>query len=122
MDDDSTTPPPEVSALSSPSDESLSSLTQSIEKWVLEGQPILNELLQSLHDSEIILEPLIETFIFSIVGGYTYHFSNSMMSGNSVTDSNAHSLSALMQNPKITALMEQFLQQKITSHIETVVE
>ena len=103
-------------------DGSLSSLISSLERWVNEGQPILNDLLQDLHESKIQLDPIIETFVFSVVGGYTWNFSSAMKSGDSITDANSHAITALMQNPKITGMMEQFMQQKVSEHIESVVE
>ena len=103
-------------------DEPLSSLTDNINRWVFDGQPILNDLLQSLHESKIQLDPVVETFVFSIVGGYTYNFSKAMRDGMSAAESNSHAITALMMNPKITDMMEQFMQQKVSEHIESVVE
>ncbi len=103
-------------------DEPLSSLTDNINRWVFDGQPILNDLLQSLHESKIQLDPVVETFVFSIVGGYTYNFSKAMRDGMSAAESNSHAITALMTNPKITDMMEQFMQQKVSEHIESVVE
>lgn len=101
---------------------SLSSFVENVNRWVHEGQPILNDLLQSLHESKMELDPIIETFVFSVVGGYTWNFSSAMQNGDSMTDANSHAITALMQNPKITGMMEQFMQQKVSEHIESVVE
>ena len=103
-------------------DESLSSLISNINRWVHEGQPILNDLLQDLHESKIRLDPIVETFVFSVVGGYTWNFSAAMQNGDSITDANSHAITALMHNPKITSMMEQFMQQKVSEHIESAVE
>ena len=82
----------------------------------------MNDLLQDLHESKIRLDPIVETFVFSVVGGYTWNFSAAMQNGDSITDANSHAITALMQNPKITDMMEQFMQQKVSQHIETVVD
>ena len=107
---------------SSSADESLSYLISSVNKWVEEGQPIFNELLSALHTSDIVLEPVIETFVFSVVGGYTYNFSQAVNDGMSVTQAHSHSLSLLMQNPKITDMTEAFLSQAVENKISKVVE
>lgn len=105
-----------------PYDESLSYLVQAVDRWVHEGQPIFNELLSALHESDISLDPVIETFVFSVVGGYTYNFSKAMNDGMSVTQSHTHSMNLLMQNPKITELTESFLSGVVDSQISKVVD
>lgn len=107
---------------SPPTDESLSSLISAVELWVKDGQPIFNELLSALHECDITLEPVIETFVFSIVGGYTYNFSQAVQDGLSVGQAHSHSMSLLMRNPKITDMTEAFLSQAVENHISKVVE
>lgn len=124
MDDDTNddSVPPVPVHTSAELDVSLSSLTDNINRWVLDGQPILNDLLQSLHESKVELDPIIETFIFSIVGGYTYNFSKAMTDGMSVIESNSHAITSLMTNPKVSSMMESFMQDRVSAHIESVVE
>lgn len=116
MGDDSLTP------FGSSSGESLSNLIEAVNNWVNDGQPIFNELLNALHNADITLEPMVETFVFSVVGGYTFNFSKAMKDGMSVTDSHSHSMTLLMQNPRITELTERWLHQSVDAQISKVVE
>lgn len=102
--------------------ESLSSLTQAIDKWVHDGQPIFNDLLAELHNAGTIVDPMVQTFVFSVVGGYTYNFSESMKNGLSVAESHLHSITSLMQNPSVEKLTQGFMQQAVDDHISKVVE
>lgn len=117
MGEDSVTP-----FVGSSSTESLSSLIEAVTSWVKDGQPIFNNLLNELHQADITLDPMIETFVFSIVGGYTFNFSKAMHDGMSITESHAHSMTLLMQNPRVTQMTEQWLQQHVESQISKVVE
>ena len=115
MGDDTSTP------FGSSSDVSLSTFTDAVENWVLVGQPALNGMLNALHESGLELDPMIETFVFSIVGGYTFNFSQGMLDGMSLSDSHAHSVSLMMKNPKISNLTESMLQNVVADKIDKVV-
>lgn len=102
--------------------ESLSSLTEQVHRWAKDGQPIFNDLLSALHESPIELEPMIDTFIFAVVGGYTYRLSTAIEAGDDIISAHHHAITALMQNPKITQMVEDFMQNQVAAHIETVVD
>tara|TARA_R110002110_G_scaffold312210_2_gene525601 strand:+ start:27 stop:380 length:354 start_codon:yes stop_codon:yes gene_type:complete len=110
----------------SPSSAHLSSLspqlTDAILGWVLDGQPHLEKLLSSLHDENIIHEPLIQTMIFSIVGGYSHHFSASLIDTQDIEQAHHHALSAVMSNPNVAKMTESILQAQVTQAVRGVVE
>lgn len=117
MGDDSSAP------FGSSSVESLpSNFTKNVEAWVNDGQPILNDLLQSLHEGEFIKEPMVETFVFTIVGGYSYNFSKAVREGMSVGDAHSHAMTLLIQNPKMESMTEAFMQNTVAGHVSKVVE
>lgn len=115
MGDDTSTP------FGSSSDVSLSSFIHAVDHWVVVGQPALNDMLNALHESGVELDPMIETFVFSIVGGYTFNFSQAMLDGMSMTDAHAHSVNLMMKNPKISSLTESMLQNAVADKIDKVV-
>lgn len=117
MGDDSSAP------FGSSSVESLpSSFISNIEAWVREGQPLLNNLLQSLHECNMIKEPMLETLVFSVVGGYSFNFSKAVSEGLSVGDAHSHAMSLLISNPKMSQMTETFMRGAVADQISKVVE
>jgi hypothetical protein len=98
-------------------------LTEAILDWVVNGQPHLEKLLSSLHNENIIKEPLIQTMIFSIVGGYSHHFSASLIyDTQDIEQAHHHALSAVMSNPNVAKMTETILQTQVTKAVRGVIE
>tara|TARA_R110002020_G_scaffold120031_3_gene273513 strand:+ start:2185 stop:2535 length:351 start_codon:yes stop_codon:yes gene_type:complete len=97
-------------------------LTDAILGWTLEGQPHLEKLLSALHNDNIITEPLIQTFIFSVLGGYSHHFTSSLIDTQDIEQAHHHAMAAVMTNPNVSKMTESLLQQQITNAVKEVVE
>lgn len=97
-------------------------LTDAILGWVLDGQPHLEKLLSALHEENVIIEPIVQTMIFSIMGGYSHHFSACLIDTEDIEQAHYHALGAVMQNPHVTKMTETIIQSQVSQAVKGVIE
>ena len=102
-------------------DLSPSSLDIALTNWVVMGQGLLNDVLFEMSKGQLVKDEMMKTLIFSVVGGYTFHFSKSWKTDNDYQLAHSQAITKLMSQPQITSMIEGFMQNKISTKVEEMV-
>tara|TARA_R110002020_G_scaffold24294_3_gene80097 strand:- start:2971 stop:3309 length:339 start_codon:yes stop_codon:yes gene_type:complete len=110
----------EDSLHSSSSDES-SAIHESLVRWVDEGAPSLKSLLDSLWVEDLIEDPMLKIMIFGVIGNYGVSLADKYAETNDVTLSHSLALSTVMSNPQVSALVDKFMGDMVSSQVEGLI-
>ena len=98
-----------------------SSLDIALTNWAVIGQGLLNDVLFEMSKNQLVKDEMMKTLIFSVVGGYTFHFSKSWKTDNDYQLAHSQAITKLMSQPQITSMIEGFMQNKVSSKVEEMV-
>ena len=102
-------------------DLSPSTLDIALTNWAVIGQGLLNDVLFEMNKNELVKDEMMRTLIFSVVGGYTFHFSKSWRTDSDYELAHSQAITKLMSQPQITSMIEGFMQNKVSSKVEEMV-
>ena len=91
-----------------------SALGLAMSDWVMEGTPFFERMMQTLHQSGRVSDPMGQLLIFSVIGGYIHHFGTEWKISQDIDTSHASAMSKVMQNPAVGQTVEKFMSNQVT--------
>ena len=110
-----------------PSNETVTSvvtpeLQSAIENWVGYGFPHFLEMMNKLHDSKIISDPMIHTLVFNVFGGYLVNLSVEYNLTEDIEKSNSYAFNELMNDPSLASMANSFMKNAVNDQISKVID
>tara|TARA_R110002012_G_scaffold213088_2_gene384164 strand:- start:38 stop:418 length:381 start_codon:yes stop_codon:yes gene_type:complete len=97
-------------------------LEEAVKLWSLQGFAPFFNLMNSLHDADIVKEPLIKTLIFNIFGGYLLSFNLAYLEHKDVALAHSDAFNELMNDPALSQMANNFMRDTVNSQISKVVK
>ena len=97
-------------------------LQTAIENWVGYGFPHFLEMMNKLHESKIINDPMIHTLVFNVFGGYLVNFSVEHDLTKDVEKSNSYAFNELMNDPSLASMANSFMKNAVNDQISKVID
>ena len=94
-----------------------------VDDWFTIGYPTFQNLLNKIHEQEVIKDPLVKILVFNILGGFNHYFVKAMKEfEGDMTLAYHKSLSEMMSDPAIKGLINQFMGDKVSSQVGGIIE